>query len=365
MRKSGLEKENLLVITPFLNRTGSSEVLKEAINHYSISYNIIIFSYEKKPDTTKINQYKKIYFAPSSCNIWSYYFVRYFNKISRIDLDWILITILLKLYSITFVHINTLLFAGLAKRFSILGIRFNLHIHEHGNKYFDLPGRNFLDQFKYAHKIFVPSNLIKGRIGKAYLSKVFVYYSIPHIKLIDHGNVLDNMWLKYSLDKFDFIWVTSGSFIKGKGVQFLLDILKFLNLRNSCLLWLGYVYDDAYTIYLKDNLREQKITNLVLPGNIEKPLYYSILKKCDAFLSLSHYESYGLSILEAYLLGLPIVAFDEIGVKEILTDVSLVENFNMDKFEQEMMKVMDKKVLKFKNKRKINYQSDTSIFDFK
>lgn len=362
-----MKKENLLVITPYLNRTGSSDVLKEAINNYSLNYNVIIYTYEKNPDTSNIEQYKKIFLAPSSLNLSIFYLFKLINKIIKVDLDWIFILLIIKSFNIGAIHINTLLFANTAKKIAGLGIPFNLHIHEHVNRYFLLPGRNLLDQFKYANKIFVPSKLIKKGISHQYQLKTSVYYSIPSIELFESGNKLIEMWSQYKLKKYDFVWVTSGSFIQSKGIQFLLEILHFLNTRNASLLWLGYVYDDGYTLYLKEKLREEKLTNLILPGNMEKPLYYSILANCDAFLSLSHYESYGLSILEAYLLGLPIVSFEEIGVKELLTGISLIENFNLEKYKNEMMKVMNKNNIKHmdKSERKIKIHSDTSIFNFK
>ena len=70
---------------------------------------------------------------------------------------------------------------------------------------------------------------------------------------------------------------------------------------------------------LEDRIKRDKLEDtFILLGASDNP--FPILKKADIAALVSHYEGYGLSILEAKMFNLPIIATDFPAAREIITD---------------------------------------------
>lgn len=86
--------------------------------------------------------------------------------------------------------------------------------------------------------------------------------------------------------------------------------------------WRGMYY------YLRDEIVEtlRARDNIILILDIDNP--FAIMKQCDGFIFSSHYEGFGMAIMEADILGLPVASTDVTGPGKFLRKYGghLVEN---------------------------------------
>jgi len=114
-----------------------------------------------------------------------------------------------------------------------------------------------------------------------------------------------------------------------------------------------------------DGPDNEKIENIVSEKNLESKIHFAgpltgdeLLAHYlggDVFVSTSRWEGFGLVLTEAMKCGLPVVAFDNHGPREILADGKygiLVEKFNVEKMHEEITKLMNDDQLKMTYQKK-------------
>ncbi len=95
----------------------------------------------------------------------------------------------------------------------------------------------------------------------------------------------------------------------------------------------GIVYGEGNQREMLENLiQEYHLSEIiVLPGSIPNTLVPSALREIDVFCATSHRESFGVSVVEAMAAGLPVVATNTPGFREVVIDGEtgfIVENMN-------------------------------------
>lgn len=121
--------------------------------------------------------------------------------------------------------------------------------------------------------------------------------------------------------------------IEQKGVDYLLDIAE--KLRENCTNYqLTIVGDGPDFQYLKQEITNRKLLENVhcvgQTSNVEK--YY---EESSILISTSRWEGFGLTIVEAMAFGLPVIAFENSGPREIINskDVGIIiPKYDTEKF---------------------------------
>lgn len=127
-----------------------------------------------------------------------------------------------------------------------------------------------------------------------------------------------NLRKKLNIDQSSFVIATTGSLIKRKGIDLLIDALPKLIQNNvpAHLLIIGSGEEEA-------QLRQQ-IKSLSLEGRVhligEQRNVVGILKAtANLFISAAREEAFGLVLVEAGLAGLPVIAPNVGGVSSVIT----------------------------------------------
>ena len=146
-------------------------------------------------------------------------------------------------------------------------------------------------------------------------------------------------------DKFTFVFV--GRLSSEKGVMRLLECIKKLNTDGiSCNCWI--VGDGPERTLAEHFIRDNKLNNVIMFGQQRNP--YPYIKQADMLVLPSEAEAYGLSLSEALILHIPVLATDCVGPRDILQDGEyglLVKNDNESIYQGMKSVVTDKNLLDF------------------
>ena len=145
-----------------------------------------------------------------------------------------------------------------------------------------------------------------------------------------------------------FVWVMSGSFNYRKGVDYLPQLIRLMReKKKKCFfVWLGGGSHVALEYYVKKELEYYGLdADIVIMKSLSDD-YYDYMALADAFLLLSHEETFGMVNLEAAYLGKPILTFDCGGVSDIMLDGmgKIVKSWNVTDFADAMVDMMEGKI---------------------
>ena len=159
-------------------------------------------------------------------------------------------------------------------------------------------------------------------------------------------NPLSFLTKKTSTQKNKILLYVGRLDINTKGIDTLLKIVSevFSKVQGWKLLIVGDgEYEKVRSMILKLKLSNQ----VELIGAIKNVNDYYI--SSSIFLSTSRWEGFGIVITEAMECGLPVVAFDNLGPKEIITDGEdgyLIPNYDEQEFAKKLMLLMNNEKLR-------------------
>lgn len=220
-------------------------------------------------------------------------------------------------------------------------------------------------KFKYFDKIVCVSDGVEKNINKLFNNK----YSDKIVVInncIDYDEILLKSNEKTNI-KFDnsFNIVSTGRICKAKNFELLLNIHKRL-LENEYNVK-TYIIGDGID---KDSLKNSiSINNLddsfILLGSQKNP--YPIMKKADLFVSTSLYESFGNTILESLILGVPVISTatsGSINISKYIAekDTCMIANSNEELYSLVENAIKNKKIIKSLNLNEYNKKVMNSIY---
>ena len=151
-----------------------------------------------------------------------------------------------------------------------------------------------------------------------------------------------------------------------KGFMRLLDVCKRLNdegLKYN--VWLVGDGEDYYNV--KNRAEELKLPNVKLFGKQGNPYVY--IKSADAYLCTSYYEGFSMVMMEAIILGTPMISTEVSGAREMLGDSEyglVVENSSEGIYEGMKKLITDKELYAHYQKKadeRKDYLSEDRIMD--
>lgn len=167
-----------------------------------------------------------------------------------------------------------------------------------GDKVFGLNREHFNENesAKYADKVICSSKFVVDSYNDA-------GHKLSKLELIPHGVSLKKI-KKVKSDKFTVIFV--GLIEPRKGIQYLIEAWKSLNLKNAELILLGRINKSMS----KEVSEFKKLHNVTFTGFTDPAPYY---QKADLFVFPSMFESSGKVLYEAMAAQLPIITTHNAG----------------------------------------------------
>lgn len=217
--------------------------------------------------------------------------------------------------------------------------------------------------------IFIKFDKIIG-ISNSVVKKFKEKYNVDNTQTI--YNIIDATKIKdqsseymVNYDKTKINFVSVGRFHNMKGYDRLVDVFSKLNKENKLKNVVLHLIGDGpdYNLIKKkidDNKLQEKI---ILEGRKKNPFPY--VKSADAFFMCSRYEPFGLVILEAMILGVPVISTEVASIHEIMNDNygMIVENSTEGLYKAVLKIINNKKMLSNykKNLRGFYYPIDKIV----
>lgn len=154
------------------------------------------------------------------------------------------------------------------------------------------------------------ANCIKYKLFNPSKSQV-IYNTIPETQN-NKSKLTLRAELNLPVEKFIVLSIVRFSF--AKNIEDTIDIAELLKFDNRFLFVL--VGDGETRADIEIKINEKKLNNILLTGFKENPLDYIIAS--DIYLSTSRWEGLPYSLIEASMIGLPIVATNVVGNNEVV-----------------------------------------------
>lgn len=158
-----------------------------------------------------------------------------------------------------------------------------------------------------------------------------------------------------------FLFVSAGRLVSQKNYFLLLDVCSALGKKYDFELWI--LGDGPHMQEIEDKIQKLSISNVKLLGNQNNP--YPYIKAADVYISASTWESYGLAIQEALILGVPVITTECPAIKEVFdTRFGLLTDNSFSALYDAMEKlIMNPDLCKEYRQNIEQYYSKDSLYD--
>ncbi|MBD5232770.1 MAG: glycosyltransferase [Bacteroidales bacterium] len=218
----------------------------------------------------------------------------------------------------------------------------------HGDTNIGVPLSTINEQLRQFDKVVAVSTGVKGLLSDTFpdlASKVVVVHNIVDTDKIQSKAALYNPYQECKLSDKAFKIITVSRLSKEKNVTQAIYVAEILKQQGLNFHW--HIVGDGNCRGEIDNLIHKFALEsyITLAGNQPNP--YPWIKGADLMVHLSPVESFGLVILEAMALGVPCIAVESIGAKELINDQNgiLVKN-DISTIANQIMHIIDEPSLR-------------------
>lgn len=187
-----------------------------------------------------------------------------------------------------------------------------------------------LRAYREADALISVSNSLKNEILKLVNRKIEVINNFIDGDLFN----VRNSFVKNS--KFTFF--SLAFLVEGKGFELLIDACEILkNKGYDFILEIGG--DGKLRNKLQDIVNTKKLNdNIKFLGLLNREEVVLRMNKCDSFILTSRYETFGVVYIEALACGKPIIAIDNGGIRDIISDKVgiLIKQYDCEKISKSM-----------------------------
>ena len=243
-------------------------------------------------------------------------------------------------------YLNTVLMTDklqLAKKHNIPVI---MHFHELTSDYGLVSKQQMQLAIDYSALCIADSNAVYDKLKILGAKNIALQY-----ECIDIGKIKVNeantkkIKEKLGLDKYNFVWLMSGTSSTRKGIDMVPEFAKYLQEQNAALVWLGNNSATGMDWMIEQEIAEKKLDNVFFLGKKVND-YYDYMNVMDGFVLTSREEPFGMVVVEALALGKPVVSFNAGGVSEIVTTETgrIVNSWNVADLANTMKEVALNKI---------------------
>lgn len=208
--------------------------------------------------------------------------------------------------------------------------------------------------YKRVNGIFAISNYVKEsllRTCPVKENKIRILPDFIKLEKYDNGKYdRDEIRNQYKVDSNTFLAGMAGRFTPGKGHEDLIDAAKII--RSKAKIDIKYFIVGGAS--LGEDEYEAKIRSMVKDSGIENDFIFTgysnevqkLMNAMDIFVMPSHEESFGIVLLEAMAMKLPVIATDNAGAKDIVINNEsglLIKPKNPEKLAEKIMDLINDK----------------------
>ena len=166
-------------------------------------------------------------------------------------------------------------------------------------------------------------------------------------------------------EKDKLILCSCGRMTNVKGFDLAVKAAKILKDKDIDFKWYfvgdGVERDNIETLISERSLND----DIIITGLVSNP--YTYIKNCDIYVQPSYEESYGLAIIEAMILNVPVVATATVGGQAVVSDLEdgVISEINEESIAEKIMLLKNDKELQKRikeNLSKKDYEDDYKIF---
>jgi glycosyltransferase involved in cell wall biosynthesis len=181
----------------------------------------------------------------------------------------------------------------------------------------EFPGlakRKFFEKTEWLYKYSTIMRVLTNETLDYYKKNIPNVNAVAYPNLMDFERILNLSVVEDDLKSYDIVYI--GRFETQKNILYLIKILsEYLIKNNRSMLIIGYGSLENEIKKLIINLELIKYVEVIPSGNLN----YKYLMNSKVFPFVSIWEGYPLILIEAMLLGVPIVSFDcKTGPRELL-----------------------------------------------
>jgi len=337
MKKS---KQRILFFTPYATRTGSEMMLLYIIRQIDRSrFDIGIVSFANGELLKDFPSDIPVFIAPKKYNfsqkiqfhLGANPTLNYLRKIH-------------KEFKADFWYMNTIMLPEAVSVSKEFPVKLITHFHELPLTYANLSGTDMKNLIDYSDLLIGCSQVTCKAIEQTGGKNVALLHSfIDTEKVVQNSERTAEIREKLGIPKDDYIWILSGMTSERKGFDLLPDIAEELNEPNIHLIWVGDKLSDGLVYHTEQRcLNTKSKTHIHLVGK-QKEDYYNYLSMGNGFLLTSRQDPFPLVMIEAALLGKPIVAFPSGGVCEFIEEGMgfVTDDISVKQMVQAMREVMN------------------------
>jgi glycosyltransferase involved in cell wall biosynthesis len=237
----------------------------------------------------------------------------------------------LKKYRNSIWYINTIVLPEVLEYAEKWNVRVIVHTHEMEQMY-ALLNKNQLNRLlNYPELILASSNIsasILVKLGRTKEIKIcYPAIDTSHFKRNEVNYNLLRKKLGYTAT--NKLWVMCGTLDSNKNPNLFLEVAQraIKQMPDLRFMWIGTTNNLEFAAEFEKNIDRLDLRNCVFWAKNVEENFYDYYNCADGLLLSSLKESFSLVTLEALLLGLPVVANDCGGVREILkTDIGSIED---------------------------------------
>lgn len=219
------------------------------------------------------------------------------------------------------------------------------------NRYFKNNKKELIDNLRAANKVVVLTDQDK---------EDFLNYSKKVVK-VNNPLTISNEMLNFDTSS-KIISVTCRLVIEQKGLDYLVEISK--NLPNDWKISIAGTGSNLEVKKLKKLIKTSGVEEkIILRGELEGQELVEHYLNSSIYVMTSRWEGFGLVLLEAMSFGLPIISFDNVGAREVLSNGAfgvLVEQGNIKKFSDKLLDLINDK----NSRQMYSHLSDERVKDF-
>lgn len=337
--------KKLLFFTPYGGRTGSEMLLWNIIQHLDPArYQAVMYADRNGSLRNELPATVPFHTSP-----YNEGFVR--RKVSQImtaagrSAYEQRILSLHKKYKPDYWYINTTAMAHIAPLAQRIGVRTIAHVSEMPYLLLETVNRDHLKAMLRADLVIGLANVSCDALRVMGVNDPkLLPPSIDLSKISVDPNRVAALRTKMGIPADAFVWGSSGSLIYRKGIDYLPKLARRMKEagRDCYFIWMGGETQNADEYYLRCELAHGGHTNVLFTGALSDT-YYEHMALIDAFLMLSHEETFGMVNVEAAYLGKPILSFNSGGINDILVEGigKIVDSWNVDDYAAAMIALMD------------------------
>lgn len=339
-----VSKQRILFFTPFGTRTGSEMMLLYITQQIDRSrYDIGIVSFANGELLQDFPPDVPVYIAPKKYNIAQKLMfhlgqnptLNYLRKVS-------------KEFKADYWYINTIMLPEVISVAKELGVKTITHFHELPLTYASLNSKDMKDMVDTSDLIIGCSQSTCEAINDLGAKNVKLLYSfIDADKVKIQPGRSNALRQKLGIPQNDFVWVLSGMTSERKGFDLLPDIANTLDQPNVHLVWIGEILDNGLVFYTEQRCVHSKSKTKIHLAGKQKEDYYNYLNMGNGFLLTSRQDPFPLVMIEAGLLGKPMVAFPSGGASEFVQNGMgvVTQDISVSQMVSAMKSMMNKEII--------------------